>query len=506
MRNKIILILLVAVLVVLVLSVPFKFVLNFSHDDSFFYLKTAQNLSSGYGSTFDGFSPTNGYHPLYFLIIAAVFFTIKIFSITSPETSFRFVFLFHVLLISFSVYFLYRFSLRYFTQQFFRLKFAMLIAGLFALVFIKDYGVESHITLLILSIYLFLSPGGEFLHTRKIIYKSVLLSLLFLTRTDYLFSLIPMLVIYEFLTDKNRKNLLSAILLVAVTAIAYYAVNLLVWGNIFTISTVICNSFPEFLFKDNLTGIIEDKAKLLNQFIRIVFLVTAPVMFLLFRKRDGRFLKISNTDFLLIMMIAGFLIFSFLHLSFNYRSLREWYMTVTVLPCIFLLIRIIEHRSSLIIKTAFTAVIAASVFTFSYIRMTNFKFDAAYEYAKEIERIVPEGQKVFQMDFTGVIGYFSDRSVVNGDGLINSFSYLGELRKGRVLDGMRNYGIGYYSTYTIKNAPFENGIFTEDSFGTIFNNNYLKLSRNDAVIEKPYLYDHAMFTTRGYWLLFKFEK
>lgn len=506
MRNKIILILLGAVLVVLVFSVPFKFVLNFSHDDSFFYLKTAQNLSSGYGSTFDGFSPTNGYHPLYFLAVTAVFFIIKIFSVTSPETSFRFVFLFHVLLISFSVYFLYRFSLKYFTQQFFRLKFAMLIAGLLALVFIKDYGVESHITLLILSIYLFVSAGNELSERKKVIYKSFLLSLLFLTRTDYLYSLIPVLLAYELFTEKNKKNIIPEISLAALTAAVYYSVNLLVWGNILTISSVICNSFPKFLFTGNLTGIIEDKAKLLNQFIRIVFLVTAPVMFLLFRKRDGRFLKISNTDFLLIVMIAGFLIFSFLHLSFNYRSLREWYMTVTVLPCIFLLIRIIEHRSALVIKTVLLAVIAASVFTFSYIRMMNFKFDAAYEYAKEIKRIVPEGQKIFQMDFTGVIGYFSDRSVVNGDGLINSFSYLEELRKGSVLDAMRNYGIGYYSTYTLKNAPFENGIFTEDSFGTIFNNDYLKLSRNDAVIEKPYLYDHAMFTTGGYWLLFKFEK
>ena len=37
---------------------------NFFHDDAFFYIKTAQNISVGLGSTFDGLNQTNGYHPL----------------------------------------------------------------------------------------------------------------------------------------------------------------------------------------------------------------------------------------------------------------------------------------------------------------------------------------------------------------------------------------------------------------------------------------------------------
>ncbi len=42
-------------------------------DDAFFYFKTAQNIASGYGSTFDGIGLTNGYHPLWMLVCIPIF-------------------------------------------------------------------------------------------------------------------------------------------------------------------------------------------------------------------------------------------------------------------------------------------------------------------------------------------------------------------------------------------------------------------------------------------------
>ncbi len=45
----------------------------FTRDDAYFYFKTAQNISAGRGSTFDGLSLTNGYHPLWMLVCIPVF-------------------------------------------------------------------------------------------------------------------------------------------------------------------------------------------------------------------------------------------------------------------------------------------------------------------------------------------------------------------------------------------------------------------------------------------------
>ena len=44
--------------------------MSWFQDDLFYYLKIASNLVAGHGSTFDGVHPTNGYHPLYFALLA----------------------------------------------------------------------------------------------------------------------------------------------------------------------------------------------------------------------------------------------------------------------------------------------------------------------------------------------------------------------------------------------------------------------------------------------------
>jgi hypothetical protein len=45
----------------------------YSSDDAFYYFKTAQNISQGYGSTFDQINQTNGYHPLWLAMLVPVF-------------------------------------------------------------------------------------------------------------------------------------------------------------------------------------------------------------------------------------------------------------------------------------------------------------------------------------------------------------------------------------------------------------------------------------------------
>lgn len=42
-------------------------------DDTYYYFKTALNISRGLGSSFDGINPTDGYHPLWLAILALVF-------------------------------------------------------------------------------------------------------------------------------------------------------------------------------------------------------------------------------------------------------------------------------------------------------------------------------------------------------------------------------------------------------------------------------------------------
>jgi hypothetical protein len=60
---------------ILFLFLPINSLLTwFQTDDAFYYFVTAQNISAGLGSTFDGIALTNGYHPLWMLICVPVFF------------------------------------------------------------------------------------------------------------------------------------------------------------------------------------------------------------------------------------------------------------------------------------------------------------------------------------------------------------------------------------------------------------------------------------------------
>ncbi|MEX2144183.1 MAG: hypothetical protein WD740_06275 [Anaerolineales bacterium] len=45
----------------------------YSSDDGFYYFQVARNLAGGLGFTFDGLNPTNGFHPLWLLIITPIF-------------------------------------------------------------------------------------------------------------------------------------------------------------------------------------------------------------------------------------------------------------------------------------------------------------------------------------------------------------------------------------------------------------------------------------------------
>lgn len=79
--------------VALAAFVPIKFLINFAHDDSFFYLKTADNYAQGFGATFDRINTTNGFHPLWFFVLTTIFYFLHFLSQGSPETIYRVVFL-----------------------------------------------------------------------------------------------------------------------------------------------------------------------------------------------------------------------------------------------------------------------------------------------------------------------------------------------------------------------------------------------------------------------------
>jgi len=74
LRFELIIVLLVLISSLYVAFAPANNLMNwYSTDDAFYYFKTAQNVSEGYGLTFDRIGTSSGFHPLWMLVCIPVF-------------------------------------------------------------------------------------------------------------------------------------------------------------------------------------------------------------------------------------------------------------------------------------------------------------------------------------------------------------------------------------------------------------------------------------------------
>jgi hypothetical protein len=66
---------------------------------------------------------------------------------------------------------------------------------------------------------------------------------------------------------------------------------------------------------------------------------------------------------------------------------------------------------------------------------------------------LPEPARVFQVDNAGIVAYFAERAVINGDGLINGWDYQRELRAGRLPQYLSALGVEYLVFDEADTAP-----------------------------------------------------
>lgn len=483
---------------------PFQFLLNFAHDDSFFYIKTAHNLSKGLGSTFDGVNLTNGYHPLYFIVLVAVYSVTGFIAGITPEFIYRLTVLLHFIILIFT-FLLLDASLKFVLKdKFGKLNSALIFVLLSALVFIRDFGLESHLACLLSSAFLYIK-AKEYSNGENYLYdKSALIALLFMTRTDFLYSVIPLVVIADMLTCKEKKkSAFVLILFLATIAIIYYSVNYFVFGHIETVSGSILNAFPRVLLIENINNLLIDPSKLYNQFARIVFVFVAVISFAFYY---GRNLKNKpGKGYFLVLLGFGFgsVLFSVLHLMFNFYGIREWYMTLPVFVSSACLAIIPGKRKKFLIPALLLSS-ALFLYVFWGSRLNNFKYVSGYEYSKALEKITNPDDLIYQVDFCGVTGFFSNRSIVNGDGLANSFEYSDLLKKGKIDEFLNNTNVKYYSTYSAKDI-LKDSVYIDDNFSDKINGKIFSFGKSSLILQMPFKWNHMAFDMEGKWYLFKLK-
>lgn len=495
---------LIAALGLLFAALPsIQFLINFSHDDSFFYIKTAYNFSAGQGSTFDTINPTNGYHPLWFLILASYFFVINFFGSFSPEVNFRFLVLLQYTISILTLYFVYL-SFSFFKEDY-KKTFLIYLPLFLILVFTRDFGLESPLMCLLYSLLLYCKVKEVYLKRYLIFFKVVLINLIFLCRIDFLFTAIPAIIITDLITSEKsarKKIIISYILSLAISAGIYFFTNKILYGHFLTISASIKSSFPEILIFQNLSMLFQP-GYLTNQLLKFTLTLFSVIIFIINFKYQSIVSNAGKIKLFLFGACAGGLIFLIQSLAFSHQGIREWYITFPVFASLLLVFGNFDLvKKNYYIKLGFAILLFAAYFYLT--RIANSKWDSCYNYAIKLKENTVIEDRILQMDLSGIVGFFSERKIINGDGLINSFEYRDYVKSNSLGKYLKDKNVNYYSTHS-KDSIAASETFTDSIYSNNFGGYPFTFPASGLVMKIPFYYDHVINKGNGEWYLFKIE-
>lgn len=397
-------------------------------DDGFFYAQIAYNIAAHGNSSFDLINPTDGYHQLWALLLAAVSTVLLPVVAAKP--------------IHLAAYIAVSLYLIILTIRLLALRGLAAIA-LFSLLVSCSLLMEGHLALVLCVSAL---RGLE-----KSVYRArpaLLLSLALLP-----FCRIDATLVGAFLVGAvaiSRRWRLATTMAAALAAgIAFHFAYLrVVHGSLFTVSSELKARESEGALQQLLIN-IQWGAETAGLPFRIgpnfaVFLVLAVT---------GVALWLISPDLRarkeLAALWLGVLTFTLLHAAFN--TLRPWYYTLsygvfgyTVLIGISTLTTGLRRRAML---AAATAVMFLPTVALGYLGLQQ-RDEArdVREFVRALEEHVPAGAPIFMIDGSGYVGWLAGRPIVNGDGLVNSQEYAHRLLRGELRGYLEESGIRYFVT------------------------------------------------------------
>ena len=452
---------------------PFETVLATFEDDAFYYLTIARHMAVGDGSTFDGIHRTNGYHPLWCWTLVPL---MRIFT-DQPESGVRATAILCVWLRLGASVLLLRVLRRGFIRPW--------AAAIAALAFFtvgngfSTNGMEEAVQMLCLTAFLVALRGGLPASTlgRGVILPAVLLGLLLLARLDTIFILLAYFAaaawhIVRLGPSAERcrgtcQMLLQGSIVMAMLG-GYLLSNALQFDTVMPISGVLKSSFPHVTAGYSFWTNASTGQQIL---ILHAVLFTFAALAALASPRLRRWLGWRRTRELrgVCCWATGLMAYLGYQLLFGkWGNVFSWYYQ----PFAFLgavalgaWVQIPAHwveelplkgspRWTARVRTATLAacsLMLTAVLISKHRSAPDFHI-ACFHAGRWVAEHVP-GSRVFALKDSGAFGYFSERRVINLDGLTNNRHYQDTLRDEGIAPYLRRERVDFLVTHSLRWAP-----------------------------------------------------
>jgi hypothetical protein len=421
-----------------VIANPRGAVLSLLSDDAFYYFKIAGHITAGDGCTFDGIAPTNGFHPMWMLIVVFVFWVAG----TSLITPALVVIVLNLLICVAFFVLLYRLVDRYIAPGY-----GLVAAAACLLPNILTgmlNGLETGLMIFMVVVLV------RLVYTRNILALSssrssafglgILLGVIMLCRLDAVFLFLAVVVMTVISILVRRPPLNGAAARVAlicagfgVAVAPYFIWNFAGFGHLSPISGTVKSTFPAL--SDRAFDLGGDKrfGTLMLTAIGVLF---ASVFVADFSR--GRNWKIVLDSPLTLLTLACVMHFAntilFLEWGVYWWHYALYGMTLSLALARFahrFTARRAWTRRLALIVLVIPMIVVAVVMHERILRIKGWQHRGWLEGAEWARNHTPPGTVLACVD-AGLIGYFSERPVINLDGKANGYEYLRYLRDGDV--------------------------------------------------------------------------
>jgi hypothetical protein len=409
-------------------------------DDAFFYCRIAANFVSECYLSFDGLTATNGFHPLWMILL------VPLRLVAGGGTGFMVaaVTLSAVLMGVCGYLFLAR-SSRYSLP-------VVLLTYLFLLRYIRDFSLmcmETSVLLPLAFLLLLRSDSVNVDSRRNLWANGVLAALIFLSRLDSVLLLVPLVIIL--LIKTGRKGAAPLLIPGIAAGAAYLTVNLGSMGTPFSVSGMMkASGFGwNSLFAGQLFA-MSDPLGIRSPWGLYLFLLVLA-FFVVFMKEKPRSAYASA-----ICLIG----FTFVQLFMSQWRLWYWYAYPAVLflafgvppllQMVYRKMKVSSRAERTVSALLLSAVVVLSVYwgiNYGRTPEDDFRYRNML-IAMELNELLPDSAIVAVGDRAGSFAYFFHGHVIQAEGLAGDVQLVRAIQSGNLEEYLHDAGCGYILSWT----------------------------------------------------------